>query len=753
MRQLFCFLAVLFAFCTLCSADGFIVIHDPPQPIPGHFSFAPLEVTYHKVSITIDGPIATTRVDQEFYNPNAAQLEGTYLFPLPAGGAIDRFAMDVAGKMTEAELLDADRAKALYENIVRQAKDPALLEYVGRDAFKARIFPIEPHGKKKIVIQYTQTLKTDSGLCEYVYPLSTEKFSARPLRELSVKVQLKTDRALKSIYSPSHPVRIERQGERAASIEYEAKDVRPDVDFKLIYTQAPDAMAMHLLSYRDPAAAADAPGYFLLMVSPGRLEKKAVSGRDICFVIDTSGSMNENGKMPQAQRALRYCLANLNANDRFQVVRFSSEAENLFDKLVDADKPQVQRAVDFVEHFKPSGGTAIDEALTKALSFKDKSSQRPFMVLFLTDGLPTVGETSEEALVKLAEDRGTRLFCFGIGNDVNTHLLDRLAEQTRGVSQYVLPKEDIEVKISAFYDKIQQPVLTNLSLDMQGDVRISELYPHRLPDIFNGDTLMVLGRYQGQGTVTAALDGVSDGGKQRYSQALHFAKADEHAEFIPRLWATRRIGWLLDEIRQHGESAELKNEITRLARQFGIVTPYTAFLILEDEQKREVPVQWRNMRELEQDRQVRTQSSAAFESMKDEAASETSRSGGQAVANAQALGQMRASQQAPSAAAPSTQNGALDKSPAGPASAAGGYRQNDNYAQQARQVANRTFFQNGQVWTDGQIQTRADWAIKQVTFASDEYFALLKKYPQAAAWLALGNQVDLVLGDTLYQVR
>src|SRR4029079_11333200 len=169
---------------------------------------------YHHVTVDIKDQVAVTSVDQEFVNPNGQQLEGTYLFPLPAGAHIDKFSMDINGKMQEAELLPADKARSIYEDIVRRHRDPALLEYVGKGAFRVRIFPIEPNSTKRVRLKYTQLLKADSGLVEYTYPLNTEKFSARPLKDVSVKVDLNCKRPIKSVYSPSHNVDIRRHGDR-----------------------------------------------------------------------------------------------------------------------------------------------------------------------------------------------------------------------------------------------------------------------------------------------------------------------------------------------------------------------------------------------------------------------------------------------------------------------------------------------------------------------------------------------------------
>ena len=260
------FLAFLAAavFPAALAADGFIVVPDPPHHVVGHFSFAPLQVTFHKVTVEVKDLVAVTTVDQEFYNPNDAQLEGTYLFPLPAGAHIDRFSLDINGRMMEAELLPAEKARAIYEDIVRRAKDPALLEYAGRDAFKVRIFPIEPRSRKRVRITYTELLKSDAGLVEYVYPLNTEKFSSAPLEAVSVVVTLDGKQPLKTVYCPSHDADVRRHGERKAVVGWEARDAWPDTDFKVVFSRTPDPLGIDLVTHRP----AGAQGTFLLMISP-----------------------------------------------------------------------------------------------------------------------------------------------------------------------------------------------------------------------------------------------------------------------------------------------------------------------------------------------------------------------------------------------------------------------------------------------------------------------------------------------------
>ncbi len=749
-------------------ADGLIIVdeahwlphpHPRPQPWPHPpRPYTPLEVTYHHVSVKIDGQIATTSVDQEFYNPNHQQLEGTYLFPIPRGAQIDKFTMDIGGKMVEAELLPAAKARAIYEDIVRKLKDPALLEYADRDVFKVRIFPIEPRSNKRIKLSYTEVLKSDAGLVNYTYPLNTEKFSAAPVKNVSIKVELTSDRPLKSIYSPSHTVEIKRHGSLRATVGFEENNVKPDTDFALYFAPEKNELGVNLLTYKT----GNDDGYFLLLASPGLdTKEKRIVPKDVVFVLDTSGSMTGK-KLGQARKALQFCVENLNDNDRFEIVRFSTEVEPLFDKLVTASSQNRDQAEQFIKSLKPMGGTAIDDALKKALDLKSEKD-RPFVVIFLTDGRPTIGETDENrilAAVKRADAGRTRIFCFGIGTDVNTHLLDKITEETRAFSQYVLPEEDIEVKVSNFFAKIKEPVLANPTIKFTGDVRATKLYPSPLPDLFRGDQLVLVGRYSGKGDSAVVLEGSADGKKQKLTYEVRFPRnADDH-EFIPRLWATRRVGYLLDEIRLHGENAELRDEVTDLARRYGIVTPYTAYLIVEDEARRNVPLAMQSLPELSTDSVARKDAAANWSDFKLE------RGGSKGVSGARYGFELK-NAAAPAVAAASSvaeANRALDvdkyyvNGGLAPAATAAPAEDQSKLrlaqkSQQGQFVAGRNFYQNTRnEWVDENVQKAQNAKRQRIQFNSKEYFAFAAKERRALPWLALGQNVQFVLDDTLYEI-
>ncbi len=735
-----------------------------PRPVPRPHVFAPLEINSVKVDARIDDQVAITSVDEEFYNPNSARLEGTFVFPIPKGAHLDKFTMEIDGKQVQAELLAADKARHIYEDIVRKLRDPALLEYGDRDIFKVRIFPIEPNSKKRITLSYTQLLKADNGLVGYNLPLSMEKLAPKPIKSLSLKVALETRRPLKSIYSPTHSLEIKRDGTRHATAGYEGSEVLPDTDLSLYFAPEKDELGVNLLAHKAPGE----DGYFLLLASPGiDVQEKQVLPKDVAFVLDTSGSM-VGKKLEQAKKALDFCIENLNRQDRFELLRFSTEVEPLFNQLVEASSQNRARAQDFVKDLKAIGGTAIEDALKRAFQLVPRTSgsdpARPFLIIFLTDGMPTIGTTDESQIlqnVKSENNGRTRVFCFGIGTDVNTHLLDTITEQTRAFSQYVLPEEDLEVKVSNFFSKIKDPILTNPTLTFSGDVHATKLYPSPLPDLFKGEQLVLVGRYSGHGPSAAVIEGAINGATRKFAYDLKFPEESKDNEFIPRLWATRRVGYLLDEIRLHGGNAELRDEVTDLARKYAIVTPYTAYLIMEDEKQHNLPMTMRSLQSFERDQAAREE---VRQSWKDFSMNNAGDAG---VASAQSSLMLR-SAEAPAVAklsadnafyrryglrpggsiAPSANAQSATVAPPPPAAA----ERAAQYTQQSQYVAGKTFFQNDRQWIDSAIQKASDAKRVRLQFGSKEYFDFTAQHPQAMPWLALGQNVQFLLEQTIYEI-
>ena len=690
-------------------ADGVIIVEPPPCetgrcPEPVVIADQ-LEVRSHRVDVTIEDQVATTRIDQVFHNPNDWAAEGTYIFPIPEGAAIGEFAMWVDGEKVEANLLDAAEARRIYDEIVRSMRDPALLEYIGRGAVQASVFPIPPFEDRRVEIEYGEVLTAEHGLTRYVYPLNTERFSAAPLEQVSVRVAVESPDPVRAVYSPSHSIAVDREDERRFVAGWEAANVIPDTDFELFYSASPDQIAANVVSYWDGASG---EGYFMLLAAPGVETGGQVIAKDVIVVLDTSGSM-EGEKLAQAKSAVRYVLEHLNPEDRFNIVEFSTGAREYAQELQPASA--AADAASWVEALPPTGGTDINLALLNAMAMVEPEQTRPAIVLFLTDGLPTEGEVEIDRIlgnVAANAPANVRLFAFGVGDDVDTLLLDSLAEAHSGATTYVRPGEKIDEAVAGFYAGISAPVLADLELEVSG-VQVEDLYPSPLPDLFAGSQLVVMGRYRDGGTATVTLRGTVNGESKEFTYAEEsFAAAGGNA-FVPRLWATRKIGYLLNQIRLHGENPELVQAIVDLSVRHGVVTPYTSYLITEDDILTEEG----------------RQAAADEEFARQQEAPPAAVSGGAAVSTAQANASMAA---ADAPAAPS-----------------------EEYANQVRHVGARTFVLQGDAWVETTFDP-SKLTPTRVVFASDEYFALLEAHPDLGPAFALGAHVIAMAGGQAYEV-
>ncbi|MFM9106066.1 MAG: VIT domain-containing protein [Chloroflexota bacterium] len=693
-------------------ADGVIIV-DPPWCDPDCTDPVVLadllEVKNHVVEVTIDGGIAETRIDQTFHNPNDWAAEGAYLFPVPEGAAIGEFRMWVDGKPVEAKLLDAAQARQTYEDIVRRMRDPALLEYAGRGLLQASVFPIPPGEDRRVEIVYGEVLPTEGGLTRYRYGLDVERFSAAPLDRASISVKIASGTPLRAIYSPSHAVAVDRIDDTHANVGWEASNVIPDQDFDLYFSASPDPVGASIISESDPARQ---EGHILLIASPGIDASAETVAKDVILVLDTSGSM-EGEKIAQAKQALTGVLERLNPDDRFAVVEFSTGV-----RLYQRDlQPASDRsgAISWVENLPVTGGTDINRALLEAFALA--RTDRPAMVIFLTDGLPTEGETSTDAILANAgrdAPENVRLFNFGVGYDVDTLLLDALAAGHRGRSSYVLPGEQIDEAVSSFYAGISAPVLSDLAIDW-GGLDVADLSPDPLPDLFNGSQLIIAGRYSEPGEATITLSGTVNGEPRSYAFPAQSLTGDRGDGWISRLWATRRIGYLLNQIRLNGDNPELVDAIVDLSIRFGIVTPYTSYLLTEDDIL-----------------QPAARGGGVPEAV--QRAIPTAASGEAAVAASQSMADL----------------GQADAAPAPQATVIIG-GQSFDARQKVRSAGGRTYVNREGVWTDTAFDPTSG-PPRRVVYLSDEYFALLAADPGLGAAFALGDRVILRSGGEFIEV-
>jgi Ca-activated chloride channel family protein len=576
--------AVLFlAAAAPAMAQGLIIPDEPDLP--------PLALVRHRVTVEIDRQAATTTVEQVFLNNTDRQLEAQYVFPIPRGATMSRFTMLVNGKQKAGEVVEKNQARQIYNSIVHRSQDPGLLEYLGGEIFRANIFPIAARGNQTITLRFEQILTSQDALINYTYPVrATTKRGPTIQGEFSIETLIRSTAPILNVYSPSHSVNVARANDREAKVTYSDRRTTLEKDFQLYYSVSDKEIGLNLVTYRPNPKE---PGFFMLLLAPkSTLQVDRVIERDIVFVVDVSGSM-AGEKIKQARNALKYLVTKLNDGDRFNIVPFSSFADPWQKGLVSA-KERREDGLKFAETLIAQGGTDIAGAFDAATSVLLTDPNRPSYIIFMTDGKPTMGETTDpkRILAKVIAARSgkngdtLRLFTWGVGYDVDTHLLDDMANQGGGVSEYVRPEEDIAAKVAAFANKASQPVLTGLDLKVLGEkVQLVNLHPRALPDLYAGGQLVLLGRYTGEGDIALQLTGRVNGKSETFTYEGKFAAEESKSKFIELLWAQRRIGHLLDQIRLHGETKELVDDVIRLSKEYGIQTPYTSQLILEDDRQ------------------------------------------------------------------------------------------------------------------------------------------------------------------------
>ena len=696
-----------------------------------------LPVKSIKIDTRISSQVATTHVEQVFRNDTNAILEGTYFFPIPESASITEFAIWDGDRRLVGEVRTREEARRIYDEIVRRQRDPGLLEYAGKDLFQASIFPIPARSDKKLEITYTQVVHAEGGTVSYRYPLGMGRQSTQ-IGTVAGRVEVESRDPLRNVYSPTHAIDVKRNTDRRSLVSFESDSTKEPQDFQLFYTISKEDFGLTLLTHREPGK----DGYFLLMISPkDDWTEQEYSAKDVVFVVDTSGSMAQEGKMEKARSALLYGVSILRPQDRFNVISFAGEEHLMETGLIAADEKGRARGAAFVKGLKPVGGTNINQSLLASLAqFRDADRDRPKILVFMTDGLPTVDETNVNKIldnVRKVSKPGVRMFTFGVGYDVNTALLDKLASENGGMADYVEPKEDLEVKVSNFFTKVNYPVLTDLQIDM-GGAKTDLIYPRSIPDVFRGSQVTLIGRYSNAASLDAIslrLTGKSSGQSRSFTyDKLSFPLRAEANDYLPRLWATRRVGWLMEQVRTNGEQKELRDEIVDLGTRYGIVTPYTSYLALEDNAVSRGftngPINGR----ADSLNLLRNKAPASQPTM------------------AQSVGGAVAPADAPTLNA-TTGVVAVEQS-----KRARDQQQADKLKEEARKdavrrVEGKTFYLIDDVWTDSEFKTDAKLPETVVKFASDEYFALLKQNPKLGSYFSLAERVLVVFEGRVYRVN
>lgn len=668
-----------------------------------------LRVLYASLSGEITGGRARTRLDAQVAAPEAGAT-AVALIPLPAGTEAGEVRVTLDGAPLAGRFLPAAQATEVYGAVARGLKSNRPLAFAGRPAWLATDLKVK--GRARLALDVERALEARDGMLVLGHPMPVPELAGASVKRLDVDLRIRGTQPVRAVFSPSHDVTVERGGPFEARVRAAADEVRSAEDFALFFALDDDAVGLRLLTHRIEGEDA---GYFMLIGNPtGSASAEQPLEKDLVLVLDASGSMRGE-KMEQARSAAEYCLSRLNPGDRFNVVTFGTDVSPFRPAPVAATPDNLKAAGVFIDEVVAHGRTNISGALAAGL-MAEAASSRPRIMIFLTDGAPTAGELDPERIAEMARSLnkgGTRLFVFGVGDDVNAHLLDRLAEESLGSSEYVGLDEAIDVKVAALYDGLSYPVLADVSFDF-GGLKVQRLYPEKLPALFRGREVLVLGRYQGQGRHTVTVRGTLDGQPKSYAVTADFPDgARPENDFVAALWAARRVGELLKELRLEGRDEARIREVIDLSRRFGIVTEYTRFIadaggVVDAHEAMQTATDLLNTANSQQ-------------------------SGGWAVRQADNEKALRSKKVASAAA-----NTYVDR------------RGKQQEVGEVKQIGRRAFYKKDGKWVEAGADDKRK--VRRVKRFSDEHLKLLEKNPDAARVQSLDGEVTFSEGDEQIQL-
>jgi len=584
MRRFVHVLAVAALLPLAVSAQGTIIPRPCPlnQLCPRPIQWGVVRTASH-VQVRMDDRVLHYEVEEQFTNRGGGIAEADYIFPLPDGAAFQDLKLSIDGELVAGETMSADRARGIYEEIVRRQRDPALVEWMGQGMLRARIFPIRPGEVKRVVVRFDAVASREGDALRVEYrrggnntAMRDERGSDRETRDErdegeTFVLSIPDSPALGIPYSPTHRL-VRRVANGRVTVEADGNTREVTI---LVPIRRSAEAAVSVLAH----ATSDSEKFALITLSPP-MRSVRHTPRDVTLVLDVSGSMSGR-KMAQAKAAGRQVLGTLDGADRFRIIDFSTDVRTFRDSFVAASAANVREAQRYLDALEAQGSTNISGALDEALRVHSPEERLP-LVLFLTDGAPTVGETQPEAIAAAAaRQRGrARVFTFGVGADVNAALIEQLALEAHGTASFVRPDEDVERAVSVVASRLTDPIVTDLRVHADG-VRLDRVLPGGATDLFAGQDLVVLARYEGDGAATLRFSGQSPNGPVEWTERVRFPDRERGNAFVPRLWATQRIGWLTAAKRHGGASTEMNDEIRTLGERYAIPTEFTSYLVQE----------------------------------------------------------------------------------------------------------------------------------------------------------------------------
>jgi Ca-activated chloride channel homolog len=571
--------------------------------------FCPLKHT--DVKAEISGFITRVNVVQEFQNPFNEKIEAVYTFPLPTNAAVDSMTMIIGDRVINGKIRKREEAQAIYENARQNGQVASLLDQERPNIFTQHVANIMPGEQIKVIISYIDTLQYEDGGYEFVFPMvvgpryipgsmienGEQNLTAaqRPAslnpptaattragHDISIEVTLDSGIPLESLKAKLHDVAINQTSNHNAIIKLKRRSTIPNRDFIIKYDVAGSRIEDALLTHKEE----NKDGFFTMILQPpAQFSQEDVTPKELVFVLDTSGSMS-GFPLEKAKEVINLALNGLYPQDTFNLITFSGDTHILFPMPVVATKENIEKARRFLYSPPERGGTEMMKAVKAALKPSDRQDHIR-IVSFMTDGY--VGNDME-IISEVKKHPNARVFSFGIGNSVNRFLLDKMAEYGRGEVEYVTLKDDGSSAAQRFYQRIRNPLLTDISIDWNG-LPVIDIYPARIADLFSTKPIIISGRYNGYGGGLIHLRGRMAGHEYNRDIYLELPQTEPRHDVLGKLWARRRIDQLMGldylGIQQGNPNKEIEEEITKLGLDYGLMTQFTSFVAVEEQSESE----------------------------------------------------------------------------------------------------------------------------------------------------------------------
>jgi len=534
-----------------------------------------LEQIEHRVDVTLNNGVAVTHVTQIFRNLESRQVEALYTFPIPKGASVSNFSMWIAGSEMVGEVIEKERAREIYNSYKAVRRDPGLLEQKDYKTFEMRIFPIEAKADQKVQITYYQEIDVDHDRGTYIYPLQTttrgEDNRVRGTFAFNLGVQ--STIPLTDLESPSHGEAfvIAKHGETYAQASMESAEGDLSRDIVISYGLRKPVSGLDVITSRTDGD----DGFFMAQFTVGEDLARLDTGMDFVFLLDVSGSMADDRKLALSVDSIQAFIDTLAPKDRMEIMSFNVQPTLLFRGLREAHDTTRSEAEAFLKSQAARGGTVLAPALGAA--YRYATTDRTLNIVLLSDGMTEAGERAELVRLIRSSPANTRVFCIGVGNDVNKPMMDQLTKISGGLAAFLSPSDNLQRQAEAFRRKLVHPAVADVRLAVNG-VRVDQIEPAEMPNIYHGSPLRIYGRYFKGGEALITLSGTIEGRVQEWSQRVIFPERDEKSPEIERMWALSRVDRLKGD--QGNQAIE---EIVRLGEAFSIVTEHTSFLVLEND--------------------------------------------------------------------------------------------------------------------------------------------------------------------------